>query len=307
MNLTVKKLISIALSFIASFTILASGFSANVEAKNNGVITSTLNIAEARKNLEGPGYSWANRDSELTLKDLYIDTEDGYGLRLPKDCTVILKGKNYIKASKYGVSCSGTVAFKGDGTLLIDAGEAGIYLISQNNTHKIRILNGNYTINAGKYGVLSEYADFSFVGKSMSVHVDDENGFAIKGRCVNLTGGSFVADAAVSTTQELVVDSIDINISAASAALTSPQLRIENINIEGLEEYNGEFSIVAKATKRFKVKSIIFGENVPGYVDYIFLAVAAILIAAAVVFPILHKKKKNKILYERLKTEGYLS
>lgn len=301
-----NKLLTIIITLLAVCTVvsvLAIGSFALADA----TITETLNIAEARKNMEGPGYRWANRDSVLTLNGVRIDTSDAYGLRLPKDCTVVLIGKNYIKADKYGLSCSGTVAFKGNGTLIIDAGEAGIYLISQNNTHKIRLLEGNYEINAGKYGVLSEYADFSFVGSSMKINVSDENGLAISGRCVNLLGGSFSSNAPVNTSHELVVDGLNIDITASEAALASPSLRVDNIKFKNIESYSGESTITGTSQKRFHSKSIIFGEGVAGFVDYILLAGFAILVAALIIVPTLKKKRKAKLVVEHLKSQGYIS
>lgn len=265
------------------------------------VITSTVNIATADKNQSGSGYYWANRYDILTLTDLHIETEDAYGLRLPKNCTVELKGDNYIKAGKFGISCSGTVVFKGDGSLTIDAGEIGIYIITQDSTQKIRLLDGDYEINAGNYGVYSDAGDFSFVDGELEISVSGDDSNAIYGRCVNILGGDFSANAPVYTTHELVVDGVDIEINASSAALVSKNLEVKNISVE----YNGENSINAKSTASKARDSILFGDSVPGWVDYILLAVFAIGIGAAIFFPALRRKKKAEELYKRLEAEGY--
>ena len=78
----------------------------------------------------------------LDLNGLYLDTTNDYGLRLPKDCTVNITGTNYIKASKYALSCAGTVVFKGSGKLILDAGEAGIFIYTEVGTDKVRLLEG---------------------------------------------------------------------------------------------------------------------------------------------------------------------
>lgn len=301
-----NKIIAVTFAIIL-FCLLVATTTVCALANDGSVIFETLNITEARKNMNGPGYQWANRFNELTLNGLYIDTEDAYGLKLPKDSTVILNGNNYIKAAKYGVSCSGTITFKGNGTLIIDAGDTGIYLISQNNTHKIRLLEGNYIINAGKNGVYSDYADFSFVGKSMNINVEDENGLAISGRCVNLLGGSFVANAPVNTSHELVVDALNIKITSNRPALSSPKLKIDHIDFDDIDTYTSENSINGTALKRFHSKSIILGNNVAGWVDYIFLLGFAALVTALIAIPTIRKKKKSKLVLEKLKNEGYIT
>ena len=217
--------------FSSAFLLLPS------EAQAADTVTSTVNIATADKNMRGPGYDWANRYDILTLTNLHLDTEEAYGLRLPKNCTVILEGNNYIKADKYGISCSGNIVFKGKGSLTIDAGEIGIYLITQDSSQKIRLIEGKYTINAGKYGVYSDAADFSFVNGNLDINMSGEDSYAIFGRCVNLLGGKFSANASVETTHELVVDNIDIDIVSTASALASKNLKIKNISVE---DYNGE-------------------------------------------------------------------
>ena len=270
-------------------------------AAGNEVITKTVNIAAANKNESGPGYYWANRYDTLTLSGMRVETEEPYGLRLPKDCTVILEGDNYVKSSKYGVSCSGTVIFKGTGSLTVDAGEIGIYLITQEKTQKIRLIEGNYSVSAGKYGVYSDAADFSFVGNSMKISAGES---AILGRCVNLLGGTFSADSPVEATQSLLVNGITVDIDASRPALSSKNLEIKNLGYTG-GEYDGGNSIHAKGLAKFHAKSVLLGDSVPGWVDYILLAGALAIVGVLVFVPALRKKKKTKELYERLEKEGY--
>ena len=297
-----KKIISLALPLVIIITLIMSVYPVSAVTY---IIPETVNIAAARQNIHGHGYEWANRTSTLTLSNCYINTKDDFGLRLPGECTVILEGNNYIRAEKYAISCAGNVIFKGKGTLLIEAGEIGIYLISQDNTTKVRILSGDYRINAGKYGVFSEYTDFSLAGGKMDITATGEDSRAILGRAVNLVGGAFTSDSTVEATHSLLVDSVDIDVSSDSAALVSKNLTVRNESIEGLDGYNGENEIKASAVKRHHSESIIFGSGVSGWVDYILLFAVLAAVAACIVLPILHKKKKKKELYERLKREGY--
>ena len=294
----IRRILPIILTAAMLFTLCLAALPVSA----SGTIQTTVNIATANKNMRGEGYDWANRYDVLTLKGLNIDTEDPYGLRLPKNCTVVLEGKNTIKASKYGISCSGTVVFKGSGSLTIEAGEIGIYLIAQDSTQKVRLIDGKYEITAGTYGIYSEAADFSFTGKSMNVNVTGDGGHAIMGRAVNLLGGTFTANAPVESTHQLLVDGINITVDGGS----SPAFASKNLTVKNLDtEYNGESSVNAKSTKKFTGTSIIFGENVGAAVDYVILAVFAAGIAAAIVLPALRRKKKAKELYERLEKEGY--
>lgn len=306
MKLIRRKLTALILA-LCTVAVMIAVFPTTALAAN--VITSTVNIAIATKNERGAGYDWANRTDVLTLNDLHIETNDPYGLRLPDNCTVILKGDNYIKASKYGVACSGTVVFKGSGTLTIEAGNIGIYLVSQDTTHKIRLIDGTYTIRAGEYGVYSDYADFSFVGDRMDIEVTGEDALAIRGRRVNLVGGTFSANSSVEATHELAVEGVNLDIASDSAALAAEILTVRDVELSAngaiIPEYNGETSISGKSTAKYVRTSAVFGESVPGYVDYICLVLLTVGVAAGIFGPALHHKKKKKELYARLASEGY--
>ena len=268
------------------------------------VIDETVNVAAARQNMHGHGYEWANRTSTLTLDGCNIVTKDDYGMKLPGECTVILKGNNHICAEKYALSCAGNVIFKGDGTLVLEAGEYGLYLISQDNTTKVRILSGKYDITAGKCGVFSEYTDFSLAGGEITCNTAEDGGQAIFGRIVNLVGGSFKSDGSVEATHTLLCDSVDLDIKSGESALVAKKLTVRNIEFDGMDEYAGENEVVGHATKRWHSKRILFSD-MPGWIDYILLVAVLAACAACIVLPILHKKKKTKELYERLKAEGY--
>ena len=299
MKISWRRLVSSALVFCLTLSLCI--FVTPIKSAAADTLTSTVNIATANKNQVGAGYNWQNRYDILTLNGLNIDTEDDYGLRLPKNCTVILEGKNYIKAAKYGISCAGTVIFKGTGSLTIEAGEIGFYLISQDNTQKIRLLEGKYEITAGEYGIYSDASDFSFVGSSMKINMTSPDAPAISGRCVNLLGGSFTANAPIVTSHELVVEGLNIDVTTSSTALSSKNLSMKYLS----SDYNGEASFSAKSTAPRHRNSAIFGDSVPGWVDYILLGVLAIGVAAGIFGPAMRRKKKDKELHERLRKEGY--
>ena len=277
-------------------------------AASAATITTTVNIAAANKNERGDGYYWANRTDTLTLTNMHIDTEEPYGLRLPKDCEVILQGNNTVKAAKYGVSCSGTVVFKGTGSLTVEAGEIGFYLISQDKTQKIRLIDGKYTIKAGTYGVYSDAADFSFVGQSLDIDMASPDAYAISGRCVNLLGGTFKSNTPVVSSQQLVVNGVTLDINANRPAISSKNLEIKNIALTGGGEYDGGNSISAKGLARsgsswfFKT---VFDKELPIFLDFVLLFIVLGGIFALIFVPVLRKKKKTRELYERLSEEGF--
>lgn len=292
-------------SLMLALILIVLSLTAVIPVSAGEIITTTVNIAEANKNQRGSGYNWANRTDTLTLNGLNIQTDSPYGLRLPADCTVILQGQNYIKAAKYGISFSGTVIIKGSGSLTVEAGEIGLYLISQDSTQKNRLINGKYEITAGKYGVYSDASDFSFVGSSMNIHMTDSAAPAIQGRVVNLLGGTFKSDSSVNATHALTVEGVNLDITAQTEALSAKNLTIKDIEITGAEEYTGQTSIKAKSIAKSGRTSLIFGEKVGGWADYVVLAAVAAGVAAGVFGPMLRRKKKKKELYERLAKEGY--
>lgn len=301
-NKNISKIISLFL-FLA---VIVSMTTVIFVGAASTVTIDAVNIATARQNMRGHGYFWDNINKVLTLDGIDIVTKEDYGLRLPGGCTVVLKGKNSIKAGKHAISCAGNVVFKGSGSLATSSGENGFYLISQDNTTKVRFLSGNYSIEAGNCGIMSEYTDISLIGGSMDIIVKNDGGRAISGRVVNLVGGAFSADSPVEAAHTLNIDSVDIDIEAEESALIAKYLNVANEKIDGADEYGGESFIHAKAVKRSHAKSFIFGDTVPGYVDFIALAVVITAAAACIGIPILRNKKKKKALYARLADEGYI-
>ena len=206
------------------------------------------------------------------------------------------------------MSCAGTVVFKGSGKLILDAGEAGIFIYTEVGTDKVRLLEGEYEIHSAKYGVLSTAADFSFVDGKMTITVDDADGAAVSGRIVNLLGGTFTANNAVEASHMLTVKGINLDVSANRAAFSSKNLTVSDIALTAdgttVSEYSGQSVVKGTSTLKHVRSSVIFGENVNGIVDYVCLVVLLCGIAAAVIVPILRHKKKVKKLLERLEIEN---
>ena len=88
---TTKRLLSLLTAALLLCALFAAALPASAAPQT---ITTTVNIAAANKNESGPGYYWANRYDTLTLSGMRVETEEPYGLRLPKDCTVVLEGDN---------------------------------------------------------------------------------------------------------------------------------------------------------------------------------------------------------------------
>ena len=73
----------------------------------------------------------------------------------------------------------------------------------------------------------------------------------------------------------------------------SKNLEIKNIDFSG-GEYGGENSVHGKGLAKFHAKSVLLGDSVPGWVDYILLALAVLGVGALIFVPALRKKKKTK-------------
>ena len=307
MKISNKRFTAFVLTVIIISLSISAYSTAGASMVNDTVITETLDIANARQNMSGPGYSWANRYDELTLSGVNIYTDSPYGLRLPNNCTVIVNGTNYIRAEKYGIACSGTVTFKGNGTLVVSAGDTGFIIVSQNRTHKIRILEGTYIFEGGRYGVYSEAGDFSFTGGSLTLKIPENGEAAVCGRCVNLLGGTVKSNGQIKATNELVVDAVNLEIDTRSEkeALRSENLlRIENITFRDFDEYTGQSIVSAIAEKRFIPESFIFKNGVPVFVDFLLIFGIIAVLVAFILIPIVLKKKKSRETIKRLEEEG---
>lgn len=300
-----KKLIH-SLSAILAVAVLIIFCTLSVSA----ITDQTLNLANAKKNLRGDGYEWNNPDRILTLTDLSIETDNDFGLKIPDNCTVILKGKNTVKATQFGIGVPGSVVFEGDGSLTVEAGEAAIYNYSYSDNHKMRFGGGNITLKSAT-PLLADRAEVSVTSGSLELISTADT--AANTRVLSISGGEVSASGSLNATHMLYVDRAKINVVSDSTALVSDNiLKLENVKLKvaangntlaNVSEYSGESSIETVPEKKSARNSILFGENIPITVDYILLSVAILLVAAAITLPIVRKRVKVRRLYERLDNE----
>jgi len=267
-------------------------------------ITETVNISRPQKNMSGSGYYWDNRNDILTLDGLYIDTDDEFGLRIPENATVILKGKNYITASRAALTCPGSVNFKGSGSLILTSGDMGIYFYSTDDTTTARFLEGSFEITAGGDGICSEYTTLSFVGSKVEITAPAAESYAIRGRDVKLYGGKITADNGICATLSLDVLGQDLHVLAQKPALTAGKsLTLKEVSVSAgadadslvkTDAYNGENCVQLKSTKNTLGTSVLFGAGVPGFVDVLVVLALVALIAAGIAAPFLRSYKKRK-------------
>jgi len=306
-----NKKLFLLVAFIVALTMLlpTTGAFAATEQKT---ITQTVNLANISKNARGDGFEWANLTDTLTLNGLNIQTGDEFGMKLPKNATVILKGNNYITAERVGLVCTGQVTFEGSGTLTIVAGEVGIDMTGVYNTHLARFRDGTITVTAGTTAIQSASAELNFMGSELKLTVsgDSEARRAVNGRTVNISGGKLTANAGIYATNDLNITSVNADITASSGApaLSCPNgIQMTKVDISTgatadalskASEYNGESALKLISTASGKRHSILFGGNVPILVDYLTFTVIILAVAALIALPIYLKQKKTKKLIE---------
>ncbi len=262
-------------------------------------ITQTVNLSRPGKNLRGNGYTWDNRAKTLTLDGLYIETNDEYGLKVADDATVILVGDNYIKASGAALALAGDVLFKGNGSLTLVSENMGMYFYSTNENTVARFLSGTYKIDAAGHGVYSPYTALSFVDGKWTVTAASN---ALEGHTFKLYGGKMNLEGAVHATTTLDVKAISLSVKANGPALVSDKaLKISEVSLQvgadksslaKAENYSGEACIVTKSARSSLGHSLLFGENVPMFVDILILVLFLLLIAAGIALPFLRARKK---------------
>lgn len=290
-----KKIFILFLSVTLIFaTLLALPSSAKT------VYTKTLSLLSIRANAKGDGYKWDNYNSILTLDGLNIDTEDDYGLKIMDGATVILKGKNYIKASKAAVFLEGKIIIKGSGSLILE-GENGIYCSSNNRTDTLTINGGKYEITSKAQGIVSAFHRVSLTDCQMEITT--EGGVAVEAE--RLTVGAktvFKANGSLIGHKKLHLEGTDLTIESKNAALVSDnditfsklvlKTGDSSTSLAQTESYNGESFVSAKSTYDDSKRSLILGDKYPFALDIvIFIGIAAVLVCA-VVIPIIIKKKK---------------
>ena len=268
-------------------------------------ITETVNLSRPQKNMSGSGYYWSNREDTLTLDGLYIDTADDYGLRIPDGATVILKGKNYVTASKAAVTCAGNVNFKGSGSLILTSESGmGFYFYSTDDSTVARFLEGTYSVRSALDAIHSEYTTVSIVGGKFDLSASSPDAFAVNGRTVRLYGGSITAANAVYASLTLDIQALALRVTSSKPALSAGKnLILKNVAVtagasesamQKAESYSGENCVSLKSTANKLGTSVLFGENVPMFVDILTVLVLVLLIAAGIAAPFLRARRKAR-------------
>ena len=267
-------------------------------------ITKSISLTNPRMNMTGAGYAWMNLDKTLTLDGLYIDTSDEYGMRIPDGATVILKGNNYIRAASYAMGIPGNVTFKGNGTLTLVGGDAGLYFYSTDDTTIARIMGGNFKITAGGVGIRSEYTTLSVTKCTFDIDALAKDGVAILGRTLKLHGGKFTAQGPITASQNLEIRAANLSVVADRAALSANRkLTLKDISLSvgdtaddlrKADSYNGENCIRVKSAANLLGESVLFGETVPMFADILVIFALAALVAAGIGLPLLRAHRRSK-------------
>ena len=296
-----KRILSL---FVAALLISTCIFGA-VPCSAKTIHTKTLSFIDIRANAEGAGYKWNNYDDILTLDGLTIETEDDYGLKINDGATVILKGKNYIKASKAAVFIEGKVIIKGSGTLTLVSDE-GIYCSSDDRTDTLTINGGSFDITAKTFGIISDFHTVTINSAKFKINV--ESGTAMKAQKLSIGVNTNVnADSPLIGVEKLHIEGANLNINTSSEALKGGAITFNELKLKAgndknslasVEAYSGQASVKTVSTYDGSAKSIFLGDKFGAFYDIlIFVAIIAVL-TAVVVLPIVIKKKKAKAAIE---------
>lgn len=274
------------------------------------VVTETVNVPYFDRNTSGDGYYWDNREKTLTLTDLYLDTTADYGMRVPGNCTVILEGENYISAAYAAMAIEGEVTIKGSGSLTLVGGTYGLYGYATSKSAATRYLaTGEFKASGGKAAIAYDYAKFfAEKGSRITLSATEAGGYAITGVTVKILDCTLTADAPIKASYSLTIQNANVTVSSADGALDAIRsLSLEDVKIEAgdtlstlseKEGYAGEAALRLTALGRGDRGSILFGKSVHSSVDYIIFALVILLLGAAIAFPILRQRKKDKAARE---------
>ncbi len=295
-----SKFITVIISFCLVIALLPiTGL--NISAAET--ITETLNMLNVSKNQTGEGYYWHNPSKTLTFSGLNIDTQSDFGLRLLDNTIIILEGKNVISAAKTAIYCTGTVTFKGTGSLTIKSGNTGIIIKNDDRSKKMMILDGTINITAVNEAIRSDNASISIAGGNISLSASDSTGYAINGRVVSISDGvTLSADNTIAASYSMTVNAANMTINAPKAAFEyKGSFNVSNVSISAgtsaaslsaAEEYSGESSIITVSTAVERAPSIIFGADYPLALDFIMLAGLLIIMLTVIFVPPYIKKRK---------------
>jgi len=276
------------------------------------VHTDTVDVAAIKKDYTGDGYRWENLYDILTLTNININTESAYGLKIPENATIVLKGDNYIKASEYAIHCLGRATFEGDGTLTL-VSKTGMICASLHADDIVRFRSGNINITATDTAIYSENSTLTFTGSKVTTQAATHSVLAKK---VLFTGGSFKGSAPITSKDSIEISAASVEINASAPAMTAVRgIKIGGCDLSvGASEsdlttatvYNGENSIKTVSNVKDVTKGVLFGGKLPAFVDYIAFGLLFLTVCALVAVPIIIKQRKTARLiaeYEKMKAE----
>lgn len=266
------------------------------------VLTDGVSLLNVNQHVQGPGFGWDNLSDTLTLDGLNLMTADDYGFKIPDGATVVLKGKNHIKASVAALYIGGNVIFRGSGSLILEGGEYGILCRATDHNRQLTITDGTYTILGGIDGIRSDDQKVALSGGKITVTGTD--GYAVNARELR-TGNNVTVKAVGSfrTSYSMLLQGSNLTIESKEPALISDKLlKLDRMTLKAgssldsltsVDAYQNETALLTHSTFDGSRRSMLFGDAVPFFVDVIVLIAVLLLLAAVVVLPILYKRKKT--------------
>ena len=310
------KKIRLSILCIFALLVLIVPMCVMANADDSSVISETVNLVYVRKNERGPGYSWANKTDTFTMTNMTIDTTDEYGLRLPDGATVVLEGNNVIRANYCALSTEGSITFTGSGTLTIYSNSYGIIATNADMNKKVTFFGGKVKIESGSDGIYTENMMITQNKKAnLEINATGENAYSINARQVKLLGGTYKANSPISS-RDIKISRIKLEILGTRPAFNlvgadpekpydkiafnsvSIKLGVDSATLAAAEGYGGESCVSTKVKNEYTATSMFYGDSVPGYWDFVTIAVAILIIAAVIATPYVKNKMELKKVEE---------
>ena len=274
-------------------------------ASASQALTDGVSLMNPESHVNGPGYAWDNITKTLTLNNLNVSTKDDYGFKLPDGATVIIKGKNTVKASMAALYVSGDVLFRGDGSLTLIGGQYGILCHSTKSDHKFTVTGGTYTITGGVDGIHSEFQKVALSGGTITV--TGTEGYAINVRDFSATNNvNLRAYGSIRSSYSMYLLGANLTVESQQSALIADKYcKMENMSLRAgdslsalfdVETYTDQKALSTVSTFNESRRSILFGESVPFFVDVLVLILVLGALATIVIVPPLYKKKKARLV-----------
>ena len=291
-----KKLLIL---FLVLVTVI-SALTVPVTAGGSDTIKSCLNVSMDNTDASGHGYTWDNIECVFVMDGLKINTTDMYGIMLPANSKVEIKGDNYITAASYGIHCLSNVEFYGSGTLTIVAAEAGVICVSTKPSDNARFKSGNIIFKDTKIGIYSENAKLSFTGAKIDIKASERsihaNNLQMTGGKMDLNGGIYAKGAVdiTDTTLSITSDSKAIEALGNVSIVGKTVLAGENTStLAAVDSYGAEACLRVTPQDKKGAPSLLFGDGVSPVWDYVIFAAVALAAVAVIAIPVAIKYKKT--------------